>query len=181
MGMHGRQYLAVLVLSALVLGCATGIAPVPKPQVATGTVTQEAAVFWFPVEDADRTWRWGHTIVGALEYAWWVRVSLLGKEYELGYSHFKAPNSNEEQGNLQELLLSGQVNVWDNGRYVKGTGGVSAKRVGSGVAIRLTEPEFLAAFRDERPEQVLMRTHGYMLNKKDETVQVTYAQEPGVF
>ncbi len=148
---------------------------------ATAIVCTNAAIFWFPVENADRIWSWGEGFPSQREYAWLVEVSLMEQKFEFGYTKWNPPPDKQANskgsGSLQELLRRGQVNIWKNGRYVKGAHGISAARKGEGVAIRLTEPEFLKALLGEKPKQVVLESVGSASGRTKETVEVSYQRD----
>ena len=154
-------------------------AGVRKPPCAI--VTKDAAVFQFLIEDVKQRWQWDDTYDMALEYAWWVEITLGEKVYTIGYSHFQGPGSTAKQGYLQELLLSGQVDVWDQGRSVLRGKGLRAEVNESGILIHLTDPKLLQSIHAERPEKAIFKSEGQKLkkNKMDKTEEITVQYPSG--
>lgn len=175
-----KQIALLVLVTPLWLCAADDAEPGLQSQgAARAIVTEKAAVFWFPVENVARRWTWGRSGDNVLEYAWLVRVSLMGKEYEFGYSKFQPPGGAAGTGPLVTLLSRGQINMWDirddgNFAYVKGVRMLDAYSQGAGISVRLKDPRFLKAFLQERPESVVLKTDGSMLTKTEQTVQVSY-------
>jgi len=137
-------------------------------------VSENYAYFRFPVNNAEGTWTWNFGPDSVLNYAWMVQVKLSGESIEFGYSNFKYDGTSQTKGTLDMLLMSGQVNFWENGEYVGGQAGLKAFRDKSSVVIFMDNKEYLEQFQEEQPKEVLLKTNGNMIYATRIKVPVKY-------
>lgn len=143
-------------------------------------VSENYAYFRFPVDNAEGTWIWNFGPDSVLNYAWMVQVKLSGESIEFGYSNFKYDGTSQTKGTLDMLLMSGQVNFWENRKYVGGQAGLKAFRDKSSVVIFMDGGEYLEQFQGECPKEVLLKTDGNMIYATRVKVPVKYEiNEPG--
>jgi hypothetical protein len=137
-------------------------------------VSENHAYFKFPVENADGTWKWDVGPDSILNYEWMVKVTLAGESIELGYSKYKFEGTTQQEGTLQMLLMSGQVNFWKNRKYDQGRRGLKAFRDKNSIVIFMENKEYLEKFQNERPRFVLFKTDGNMIDEKNIRIPVKY-------
>jgi len=146
-----------------------------KPTIAFG---QGQISFWFPVQNPSRIWKWGVENDNSLEYAWWVQTNILKSKYRFGYSKWKFTSTLAGRGSLEELLHSGQANIWEGGEdgatIIPSPNGVNVLRERNGIEIILTEERLVRAFLNEKPQRVIFIQEGCLLQRLKQEVEVVY-------
>ncbi len=79
----------------------------------TGVATPKAAAFLLGIPQRS-VWEWNlpETLDDDAEYIWEVGVKNDGREYRFGFGLYKLPGDIYRQGDLEQLLQSGQSDLW---------------------------------------------------------------------
>lgn len=150
----------------------------PKAKVATATVLSDKCVFTFPIEDIERVWKWGTSPANHCEYSWMVTVKGDDATYQLGFSYFN-PDAFPQSGTFDELLSTGQANVWEleadgsGASYVEGVR-VNCQSEGNALRITIDNKKWVKELFGGAPKSVRFEIGGTQLKAAKVDVNVAY-------
>lgn len=152
-----------------------------RATAASATVSAQLGRFYFPIKDITRQWEWQAAQHMELEYKWSVTLRLKDETYQVGFSRFCFRPKGKNVGTFEQLIASGQVNIWkvnaDNtASQEQSLKGVTAKQQGDGLLIQLTEPKLLAQLLAQKPATVGFESiyGSYLPPSHEEDVRVDY-------
>jgi sugar lactone lactonase YvrE len=132
--------------------------PTPVPSFAppaSAIISQNKAEFWFPIEDIDKQWEWGTAPDNHREHALLVELS---SDVQIGFTKWKHSSEIPQVGTIEQLLNSGQTNIWKNSSYLDGS--IRAYRKGQGVMIELTDSSTLFELNQAKPTALMFEITG---------------------
>ncbi len=150
----------------------------PKTKLPTATVLPDKCIFTFPIEDIEREWKWGVSPANQCEYSWMVTVKGSDTTYQLGFSYFN-PDAFPQSGTFDELLSTGQANVWaieadgSGASYVDGVR-VNCRSEGNALLITIDNRKWLKELFAHAPQSLRFETSGTQLQAGKADVNVAY-------
>jgi len=144
----------------------------------TATVYAERCRFTFPIENIQRTWKWGASKRDMCDYSWMVTIKADSSDYQLGFSYFNA-GVGVCSGTFAQLLQVGQTDLW-----LLKEGGLGASRV-EGVRVDASVEDNRLVFDicgkkwterlfEQKPNDVTFGTGGSQLPLTSRTCRVVY-------
>jgi hypothetical protein len=107
-------------------------------------------------------------------------VTVMGHEssYQFGFSYFN-PDAVPQSGTLDDLLKTGQSNVWKLAPDGKGASYVEGVRVTcesteNGLRVSIDSEEWIKTLFGSRPKSVRFETNGTQLKRRKTDVNVDY-------
>ena len=189
----------LLFFAISITGCSNSIYSQVRSNLSTydnGTVIvePEAAIFNFKSEPRSK-WRWyqDSTPLNQEEYGFKVHFELDGVNYQCGYSLFKHPFANPDEGSFKELIDAGQIDLWKEESSSRGPIGgnrvaimISGKRVEyvrmktivdkNALAIVLKEKDIVTQFNRSRPDSIVFIQNFPSVLPERKSVKVTYRE-----
>jgi hypothetical protein len=150
----------------------------PNTNVATATVLPDKCIFAFPINDIDRVWKWGVSPANHCEYSWMVTIKGDDATYQLGLSYFN-PDAFPQSGTLDQLINTGQANVWkleadgSGASYIDGVQ-VNCDTEGNTLLITIDDKKWIKKLFGHSPKSVRFETSGTQLNVAKVGVNVVY-------
>jgi len=153
----------------------------PDNETATATVFADKCQFVFPIEDMERAWKWGVSPANYCEYSWMVTINGDDAKYQVGLSYFN-PDAIPQSGSFDQLLATGQADVWkleadgNGASYVEGVR-VNCESKGDTLRITVENKAWIKRLFGKEPKSVRFETSGTQLKASKTDVIVEYKMD----
>jgi hypothetical protein len=142
-------------------------------------VEHHHATFVFPIPERS-LWEWNRSQTAAdqQEYGWYVRVPETDSSYyQIGFTQWKFGSAKPSAGSLQELLRSGQSNLWKsdgtNGTMIN-TVDVTTELVGKQLIVHITGDDVIRQIFTQQTPIVQFTIHTPYERERQQIVPITF-------
>ncbi|MCK4519069.1 MAG: hypothetical protein KAU12_03010 [Candidatus Omnitrophica bacterium] len=138
-------------------------------------VSSDEARFVFPISERSE-WEWNRATTrdNVEEYGWTVAVRNGEDTYEFGFFLFKHPTAVPQQGNLDDLLMSGQASLGSGGQLIEDAG-IQVVSYDNQLIVIVRGRQNIERLFSSRPKDVIFQIVEPQKLPKRKKITVTYS------